>query len=92
MTVGLGSQSSFHCAFHCRSETLAQQSEQTSKKIWRTCKDSNLGPLPSESICLTDTFQVYESDEDLALYIPDNSGRRPRQKKLDIRVIVGKDK
>lgn len=46
--------------------------------------------LPFEGICLTDTFQLYEQDRDLvADLMPDNSHRRTRQRKLDIRVIVG---
>lgn len=45
--------------------------------------------LPFEGICLTDTFQMYEGEDELALYMPDNSERRTRQKELDIRVIVG---
>ncbi|QFT97436.1 type I restriction enzyme EcoKI subunit R [Roseovarius sp. THAF8] len=45
--------------------------------------------MPFEGICLTDTFQMYEGDDELALYMPDNSERRTRQKELDIRVIVG---
>nr|WP_309504528.1 type ISP restriction/modification enzyme [uncultured Roseovarius sp.] len=45
--------------------------------------------VPFEGICLTDTFQMYEGHDELALYMPDNSERRTRQKELDIRVIVG---
>lgn len=45
--------------------------------------------VPFEGICLTDTFQMYEDRDELALYMPDNSERRTRQKELDIRVIVG---
>lgn len=45
--------------------------------------------VPFEGICLTDTFQMYEGGDELALYMPDNSERRTRQKELDIRVIVG---
>ena len=45
--------------------------------------------MPFEGICLTDTFQMYEGKDELALYMPDNSERRTRQKELDIRVIVG---
>ncbi|MDF3383412.1 MULTISPECIES: type ISP restriction/modification enzyme [unclassified Sulfitobacter] len=45
--------------------------------------------VPFEGICLTDTFQLYEGKDELALYMPDNSERRTRQKELDIRVIVG---
>jgi predicted helicase len=45
--------------------------------------------VPFEGICLTDTFQMYEGTDELALYMPDNSERRTRQKELDIRVIVG---
>ena len=45
--------------------------------------------VPYEGICLTDTFQMYEGKDELALYMPDNSERRTRQKELDIRVIVG---
>lgn len=44
---------------------------------------------PFTGICLTDTFQMYESDDALDDFFPDNSERRKRQKKLDIRVIVG---
>ncbi|MDA9718682.1 DEAD/DEAH box helicase family protein, partial [Planctomycetaceae bacterium] len=44
---------------------------------------------PYEGILLTDTFQMYESDDQIEQFFPDNSERRKRQKKLDIRVIVG---
>lgn len=44
---------------------------------------------PFEGILLTDTFQMYESSDTLDAFFPDNSERRKRQKKLDIRVIVG---
>ena len=44
---------------------------------------------PFEGICLTDTFQMYESDDLVEQFFPDNSERRKRQKKLPIRVIVG---
>lgn len=45
--------------------------------------------VPFEGICLTDTFQMYESDDLISRYMPDNSERRKRQKATDIRVIVG---
>lgn len=45
--------------------------------------------LPFEGICLTDTFQMYEKDDLVSQITVDNSARRKRQKKLDIRVIVG---
>ena len=45
--------------------------------------------VPFEGICLTDTFQMYERDDLIAHYLPDNSERRRRQKEQDIRVIVG---
>ena len=44
---------------------------------------------PFEGICLTDTFQMYESEDLVARIMPDNSERRKRQKAADIRVIVG---
>ncbi len=44
---------------------------------------------PFDGICLTDTFQMYESEDLIEQFFPDNSKRRKRQKKLDIRVIVG---
>ncbi len=44
---------------------------------------------PFEGICLTDTFQMYESEDLIARLMPDNSQRRVRQKELDIRVIMG---
>ena len=44
---------------------------------------------PFDGICLTDTFQMYESDDLIEQFFPDNSERRKRQKELDIRVIVG---
>ena len=44
---------------------------------------------PFEGICLTDTFQMYESDDLISHYMPDNSERRKRQKATDIRVIMG---
>ena len=45
--------------------------------------------VPFEGICLTDTFQMYESDDLISHYMPDNSERRKRQKAQDIRVIIG---
>ena len=42
-----------------------------------------------EGICLTDTFQMYESDDLISHYLPDNSERRKRQKAMNIQVIVG---
>ena len=46
--------------------------------------------LPFEGICLTDTFQLYEDERDLASELmADNRTRRGRQKDLPIRVIVG---
>ena len=46
--------------------------------------------LPFEGICLTDTFQLYEDERDLASELmADNRTRRARQKSLPIRVIVG---
>ncbi|GAA4435841.1 DEAD/DEAH box helicase [Bremerella cremea] len=44
---------------------------------------------PFEGILLTDTFQMYEGDDKIEQFFPDNSKRRKRQKELDIRVIVG---
>lgn len=44
---------------------------------------------PFEGICLTDTFQLYEKEDLLSNLLVDNDARRQRQKKLDIRVIVG---
>jgi predicted helicase len=44
---------------------------------------------PFEGICLTDTFQLYEKDDRVQRVLVDNSARRTRQKKLDIRVVVG---
>ncbi|MCZ8166663.1 type ISP restriction/modification enzyme [Silanimonas sp.] len=44
---------------------------------------------PFEGICLTDTFQMYEKEDLIDALLVDNSKRRKRQKKLDIRVIVG---
>ncbi|WP_434299662.1 DEAD/DEAH box helicase [Corallococcus exiguus] len=44
---------------------------------------------PFEGICLTDTFQLYEKDDLISRVLVDNSARRQRQKKLDIRVVVG---
>jgi predicted helicase len=44
---------------------------------------------PFEGICLTDTFQLYEKEDLFSELLVDNSARRKRQKKLDIRVIIG---
>lgn len=44
---------------------------------------------PFEGICLTDTFQLSEKDDLISFRLEDNSNRRSKQKKLDIRVIVG---
>lgn len=44
---------------------------------------------PFEGICLTDTFQMYESEDMIDAILVENSERRKRQKELDIRVIMG---
>jgi predicted helicase len=44
---------------------------------------------PFEGICLTDTFQLHEKDDMISALMIDNSARRVRQKKLDIKVIMG---
>lgn len=44
---------------------------------------------PFEGICLTDTFQLYEKEDIVDALLVDNSARRKRQKRLDIRVILG---
>ncbi|SDW07752.1 hypothetical protein [Nitrosomonas oligotropha] len=49
----------------------------------------NVPYQPFEGICLTDTFQMYEKDDLVDALLVDNSARRKRQKKLDIRVIMG---
>ena len=45
--------------------------------------------VPFEGICLTDTFQMYESEDLVEQLLVENSERRKRQKSLDIRVIIG---
>ncbi|MGL4396284.1 MAG: DEAD/DEAH box helicase [Hyphomicrobium sp.] len=45
--------------------------------------------VPFEGICLTDTFQMYENEDMVSALLENNSKRRKRQKKLDIRVILG---
>ena len=45
--------------------------------------------LPYTGICLTDTFSLHEDDDELPLCMKDDADRRERQKKTDIRVIVG---
>ena len=45
--------------------------------------------LPFEGICLTDTFALYEKENLASPELSDNSGRRRRQKELDIKVIMG---
>ena len=42
-----------------------------------------------DGICLTDTFQLHESNDLISRYLPDNSERRKRQKATNIQVIVG---
>ncbi|MFX1802077.1 DEAD/DEAH box helicase family protein [Paraburkholderia sp. A1RO-5] len=44
---------------------------------------------PFEGICLSDTFQMYEQEDMVDALLVQNSARRKRQKKLDIRVIIG---
>ncbi|MDT8837783.1 DEAD/DEAH box helicase family protein [Paraburkholderia fungorum] len=44
---------------------------------------------PFEGICLTDTFQMYEKEDMVDALLAQNSARRRKQKKLDIRVIIG---
>lgn len=44
---------------------------------------------PFNGICLADTFQLYEKEDLVEQVMEKNSARRKRQKKLDIRVIIG---
>lgn len=44
---------------------------------------------PFNGICLTDTFEMYEKGDLIGDILEYNSGRRRRQKELDIRVIIG---
>ncbi len=44
---------------------------------------------PFEGVCLTDTFQLYEKEDLVDALLVQNSARRKRQKKLDIKVIIG---
>ena len=44
---------------------------------------------PFDGIVLTDTFQLGEGERDIPGIFPENSDRARRQKKLDIRVIMG---
>jgi len=51
--------------------------------------DNTIPYTPFEGICLTDTFQMYEKEDLVDQILVENSHRRKRQKKLDIRVIIG---
>ncbi len=44
---------------------------------------------PFEGMCLTDSFQLYEKEDMISALLEANGSRRQRQKKLDIRVILG---
>ncbi len=44
---------------------------------------------PFNGICLTDTFQLHEKEDLVSQMLHANSGRRKKQKALDIRVIIG---
>jgi len=44
---------------------------------------------PFDGICLTDTFQLHEKEDLVSDTLQVNSGRRKKQKALDIRVIIG---
>jgi predicted helicase len=44
---------------------------------------------PFEGICLTDTFQMYGKEDLGDQVLAKNSGRRKKQKALDIRVVIG---
>ena len=50
---------------------------------------NEIGYIPFEGICLTDTFEMYEKGDLISDLLEDNSERRKRQKELDIRVIMG---
>lgn len=45
--------------------------------------------VPFEGICLTDTFQLWEKEDLVDEILLQNSARRKKQKKLDIKVIIG---
>lgn len=45
--------------------------------------------VPFEGICLTDTFRASEDGDLVAQLLADNNARVARQRKLDIRVIIG---
>ncbi|GHA63881.1 DNA damage-inducible protein [Formosimonas limnophila] len=51
--------------------------------------DTEVQYQPFNGICLTDTFQMNEKEDLVSELLEANSSRRKRQKKLDIRVIIG---
>ena len=57
------------------------------EQVYAEIMQNNYSPF--EGICLTDTFQMYESEDMIQKLMPDNSERRKNQKQLDIRVIMG---
>jgi len=74
----------------CTHSAGSRRSGSSSASIRPTNSQSTIVPYePFEGILLTDTFAMYESDDLIEQFFPDNSQRRKRQKKLDIRVIVG---
>jgi predicted helicase len=73
---------------HAQTKTKASPAV-TEEGKGATSENKSIPYEPFEGILLTDTFAMYEDDDKLADFFPDNSNRRRRQKKLDIRVIVG---
>jgi len=65
------------------------EGQDVSKASTSSARTDRLDYQPFEGICLTDTFQLYEKEDLVDALLVQNSARRKRQKKLDIRVIMG---
>lgn len=72
---------------------LATKNTESTKEKENLCdlcgKKEEMQYHPFNGIVLTDTFQLTESSDSLPGIFPENSERARKQKKLDIRVILG---
>ena len=82
-------ESVFHDIYLAAKNAEDAKGDEDSLRSLRSLRPKEIDYHPFDGIVLTDTFQLGEEGAALPGIFPENSKRASRQKKLDIRVIIG---
>jgi hypothetical protein len=89
LTIGAGEQTVGAASSAPKGQPIPGQGNALGSTPLKNSSPEGAAYLPFQGICLTDTFQLYEKGDLISNLLVNNSGRRIRQKALDIRVIMG---